>query len=263
MRDRNHIKSLERGLSILEIFGNSPKPLTLTQIANLANLNKTATQRFLQTLCSLNYLYRGETKHYVLGSRVLSLGYSFLNSSNIAIKSKPFLDELSFKVSKTVNLAVLDNLDELFLYRREVSKFLKYDLAPGSKLPAYAGALGKMLLAGLNDKELKKRIDKMEFHALTAKTVPSEKALWEEVKKTRERGYSISDQELSMDLFSVAVPLLDGQMEVVAAINVSMESSYKSGSNLELIIGSLLETGEKISHILGYQDKYPRFKFNF
>jgi len=103
----------------------------------------------------------------------------------------------------------------------------------------------------------------MEFHALTAKTVPSKKALWEEVKKTRERGYSISDQELSMDLFSVAVPLLDGQMEVVAAINVSMESSYKSGSNLELIIGSLLETGEKISHILGYQDKYPRFKFNF
>lgn len=260
MRDRNHVKSLERGLVILEIFGHSSKPLTLTQIANLAKLNKTATQRFLHTLCSLNYLYREENKHYVLGSRVLSLGYSFLNSSNIATKSKPFLDELSFKVNKTVNLAVLDNLDTLFLYRREVRKFLKYDLAPGSKVPAYGGALGKMLLAGLNDKELKRRLDKMDFNPLTAKTVKSKKMLWEEIKKIRQRGYSICDQELSMDLYSVAVPLLDGQMEVVAAINVSMESNYRDSSDLEIIIASLTETGEKISRILGYQNQYPKLQ---
>jgi IclR family pca regulon transcriptional regulator len=255
MRDRNHIKSLERGLEILEIFGQSSRPLTLTQIANLAKLNKTATQRFLRTLCSLNYLYREENKHYVLASRVLSLGYSFLNSSNIATKCKPFLDELSFKVDKTVNLAVLDNIDTLFLYRREVRKFLKYDLAPGSKLPAHAGALGKMLLAGLNDKELKKRLDKMDFHPLTAKTVSSKQTLLEEIKKIRQRGYSICDQELSMDLYSVAVPLLDDRMGTVAAINVSMEYSFKGSSNLAMIIASLIETGEKISRILGYQDK--------
>ena len=258
MRDRNYIQSLERGLRVLEKLGHSSGPLTLTQIAKSCNLNKTATQRFLHTLCALNYLYR-ENNHYVLGSRILSLGYSFLNSSNLAAKSKPYLDELSFVLKKTVNLAVLDNLDTLFLYRREVSKFLKYDLAPGSKVPAYAGALGKVLLAGLNDKELKKRINKMDFHPVTAKTVSTKKALWDQIKKTRERGYSICDQELSMDLYSVAVPLINDQHEVVAAINASMESSYKASLDLEMIIEKLTETGGKISRILGYQDIYPKF----
>jgi len=258
MRDKNYIQSLERGLRVLEILGHSSEPLTLTQIAKLGNLNKTATQRFLHTLCSLKYLYR-ENKHYVLGSRILSLGYSFLNSSNLAAKSKPYLDELSSALNKTVNLAVLDNLDTLFLYRKEVRKFIKYDLAPGSKLPAYAGALGKVLLAGLSDRKLKSRINRMKLHPLTVKTVSTKKALWDEIKRTRERGYSISDQELSMDLYSIAVPLINDQQEVVAAINASMESSYKASLDLEMIIEQLTETGEKISRILGYQDKFPKF----
>lgn len=257
MRDRNYIQSLERGLRVLEILGQSSQPLTLTQIAKLGNLNKTATQRFLHTLCSLKYLYR-ENNHYVLGSRILSLGYSFFSSSNLAVKSKPYLDELSSILRKTVNLAVLDNLDALFLYRKEVGKFIKHDLAPGSKLPAFAGALGKMLLAGLSDRELERRINKMKLHPLTTKTVSTKKALREQIKQTRERGYSICDQELSMDLYSVAVPLISDRKKVVAAINVSMESHYKASVDLAMIIEKLTETGERISRILGYHEKYPK-----
>jgi len=259
MRDKNYIKSLERGLRILEILGQSSRPLTLTQIANLSELNKTATQRFLYTFCSLGYLNRGENKSYVLGARVLSLGYSFLNSSNLATMSKPYLDELSSEVNKTVNLAILDNVETLFLYRKEVRRFMKPDLASGSKLPVYAGALGKILLAGLGDKELENRLGQMKLHPITAKTITSKKGLWEEIKKTRKRGYSVCDQELSMDLYSVAVPLINGQGEVVAAINVSMEASYKASADIEKIIWKLTKTGQMVSSILGYQGPYPSF----
>ena len=259
MRDRNYIKSLERGLRILEILGKSPEPLTLTQIANLGGLNKTATQRFLHTLCLLGYLFRDENKSYVLGSRVLSLGYSFFNSSNLATKCKPYLDELSTKVNKTVNLAVLDNVDTLFLYRKEVGRFIKHDIAPGSKLPVYAGALGKILLAGLKEKELKKLADKLKFYPLTAKTITSKKALFDEIKKIRQRGYSICDQELSMDLYSVGAPVINGRNEVIAAINVSMPFDYKGSRDLDGIIGKMLQTGEIISRISGYRESYPKF----
>jgi len=114
MRDRDHIKSLERGLRILEIFAESSRSLTLTEVATSSNLSKTSTHRFLKTLCSLGYLNREEDRRYLLGTAVISLGFSFLNSSNLRTMVKPYLDELSSELNKTVNLAVLDNLSILF-----------------------------------------------------------------------------------------------------------------------------------------------------
>ena len=259
MRDNNYIKSLERGLRILEIFGESSRLLTLTKIANLSNLNKTTTQRFLHTLCSLGYLNREEGKRYSLGTKILSLGFSFLNSSNLRTMVKPYLDEFSCELNKTVNLAVLDNLEILFLYRKEVKKFLNHDLQAGSKLPAYCTASGKILLAGLSDEELNKRISEMEFYQVSPKTITSKDRLWEEIIKTRKRGYSICDQELSMDLYSLAVPLINVQGKIVAAFNVSLEARDKEKLDIETIITKLIKKGELISHALGYQGPYPQF----
>jgi IclR family pca regulon transcriptional regulator len=258
LRDNNCIKSLERGLRILEIFGEASRPLTLTEIANLSNLNKTATQRFLYTLCSLGYLIRKESKRYSLGTKVLCLGFNFLNSSNLRMMAKTYLDELSYELDKIINLAVLDNLDILFLYRKEVRKFLKYDLHAGSKLPAYCTASGKILLAGLSNEELRKLISKMELHQVTPETITSKESLWEEIIKTRKRGYSICDRELSMDLYSIAVPLINAESKIVASINVSMDAKDKESLGIEKIITKLTNSGEQISHILGYQGPYPQ-----
>jgi IclR family pca regulon transcriptional regulator len=257
MRDRNSVQSLTRGLNILELVAGSPRPVTLTDIANQARLTKTTSQRFLNTLCSLGYLRRRENKSYVLSARVLSLAYSFLNTSSLVSIAKPYLDELSSEVGKTVNLAVLEDVHTLFLYRREVRRFMKYDLRPGSKLPCHAGALGKALLAGLSHEEFNKRVDKIDLTPITPKTISSKKKLKEEILETKKRGYSISDQELSLDMYSIGVPLLDKQGEVVAAINVSMEIYSKSSPKLESIIEKLVEKGRMISKGLGYDGPYP------
>jgi len=258
-RDRNSIQSLDRGLSILELCAKSSRPLTLTEIANQALLTKTTAQRFLNTLCLLGYLRREENKSYVLAARVLSLAYSFLNTSSLVTTAKPFLDELSAQLGKTVNLAVLEDVHTLFLYRREVRKFMKYDLGPGSKLPCYAGALGKALLAGLGDKELKARLHKIDFFPITPKTISSKQELWKEILTTRKRGYSTCDQELSLDMYSIAAPLLDKQGQVVAAINASMEFNFKDSPNLKTSIDLLLEKGKMISNSLGYDGPYPHY----
>ena len=259
VRKKNSIQSLARGLNILELVAESPLPITLTEITNRAHLTKTTTQRFLSTLCSLGYLRRRENKSYVLSTRVLSLAHLFFNTSSLVRMAKPYLDELSSELGKTVNLAVLEDVHTLFLYRREVRRFLKYDLGPGSKLPCYAGALGKALLAGLSNEELNKRIDKIEFYPITPKTIVSKRKLRENITETKKRGYSISDQELSQDMYSSAVPLLDKQGEVVAAINVSMEFNLKNNPNLKSTINLLLEKGKMISASLGYYGPYPSY----
>jgi len=173
--------------------------------------------------------------------------------------SRNALDQLSSELGKTVNLAVLEDVHTLCLYRKEVSRFLKYEHGPGTKLPCYAASLGKVLLAGVSDEELNKRMDKIEFYPITPKTISSKKKLREEIIETRKRGYSICDQELSMDMYSIAVPLLDSQGEVVAAINASLEFSFKDSPNLKNVIKRLIETGEMISNSLGYKGVYPSY----
>jgi IclR family pca regulon transcriptional regulator len=259
MRDSYSVQSLARGLHILELVADSPQPVTLTEVANQACLTKTTSQRFLNTLCSLGYLRRGNNKSYVLNTRVLSLAYRLLNTSSLISMAKPYLDELSSELGKTVNLAVLEDVDTLFLYRRELRRFMKYDLGPGSKLPCYAGSLGKVLLAGLTREELDKRLEKIEFAPITPKTILSKKRLRGAIAETRRRGYSICDQELSLDMFSVAVPVLDKQGEVIAAINVSMDFSFKDSPNLETTIRLLMEKGKMVSTSLGYGGPYPSY----
>ena len=79
MRDKEHVKSLQRGLKILEILGRSSRWLTLTEIADLCRVNKTATQRFLNTLSALEYIKRDENKRYFLTPKILSIGFNYLN----------------------------------------------------------------------------------------------------------------------------------------------------------------------------------------
>ena len=258
MRDRKYIISLARGLKILEIFGESARRLTLTEVASSCSLNKTAVLRFLHTLCTLGYLSRDENKKYHLSTKILSLGFSFLNSSDLRSVCKPHIDDLSSEINRTVNLGVLDDLDVLYLYRKEVTRYLKYDLYAGSKLPAYCAAVGKILLAGLQDNDLKDRIERMTLKPITRKTITSKQKLWDEIVQTRKRGYSICDRELSMDLYSMAVPLINDQQEVIAAVNVTMDPRERDMKIKRKIAGKLINTGISLSKILGYHGPYPK-----
>jgi IclR family pca regulon transcriptional regulator len=258
MRDRKYIISLERGLKILEIFGESARRLTLTEVASACSLNKTAAQRFLYTLCTLGYLTRDENKKYQLSTKILSLGFSFLNSSDLRSVCKPHIDSLSAEIDRTVNLGILDGFEVIYLYRKEVTRYLKYDLYAGSRLPAYCVSIGKVLLAGLNEKDLKDRIERMTLNPITRKTVTSKPKLWDEIMQTRKRGYSICDRQLSMDLYSMAVPLINERQEAIAAVNVTMDPRESGMAIKRKIAKKLINTGLSLSRILGYQGPYPK-----
>ena len=172
---------------------------------------------------------------------------------------KPYLDELSSKLQKSVNLAVLDEDHIVFLYRKEIRRFLKYDMYPGLRIPAHCLSSGKVLLAALSDEKLKTIIDRMDLVPITAKTITSKESLFKEIVATRKRGYGISDQELSMDLYSLAVPLFDHRGTPAAAFNISMDVRDKNKPTVRrVILPMMFENGKIISEILGYKGEYPR-----
>ena len=260
MSNRNYINAIERGMKILEILGSAGRKLSLTEIASLCQMNRTAANRFLYTFCILGYINRDDRKLYELSHKALAFGFSYLQSSNLRTLCKPHIDELSAELDQTSNLAILDDLDIIYLYRREKKRFLrflKYDLYDGSKLPSYCTSVGKVLLAGLDDDDMIDRIERMDLEPITPRTITSKKDLLKELMTVRVCGYAISDGELSMDLFSFAVPVKDAMGVVIASINLTISLNQLSPSFREKILRKLFEKGKLVSRLLGYQGTWP------
>lgn len=258
-RKQTHfIQSLSRGLSILQAFSSACPRLTLSQLAKKTGMNRTAVQRFTDTLVELGYLCRNSYKEFFLGPKVLSLGFAFLGASELTQMAESSLREFADRVGKTVNLAVLDETEIIFLFRHEVRRFLKFDLRAGSKLPSYCTASGKVLLASLADEELKSRLETMPFEAMTRHTLRDAEQLSTNLDSTRNRGYAICDQELSLGLYSIGVPLLNHEGRIKAAINLSMTSEESEDPEARTALTrEVIHSGRSLSAAMGYSGAYP------
>lgn len=252
----NYVQSLARGLSVLQCFSTERPSLTLSEIARMTGMNTTAAQRFTDTLLQLGFLYRNQHREFMLGPKVLNLGFAFLNGSQLRKLAETYLAEFSKKYGLTVNLAILDGNAVVFLYRHEAQRFLKYDLRAGSRLPSYCTATGKVLLSALSDNVLRKTLNSMPMEPLTRFTITDSTILWSDLMETRKRGYSICDREMSLALFSLAVPVLNQEQKVVAAINLSL-SADEAASRKKEARERLESLGRMISGAMGYEGHYP------
>ena len=258
MRDKNFIGSLAKGLAVMELLGDSPEPLTLTDVARLMDTNKTSAQRFLNTLVQLGYVIRMEHKRYRLGNKVLRLAHQFMDADGLAAVATPILAALSESMNKSMSLGVLDDTEVLMIFRKERTRFHPYAIHAGSRTPCHCTTVGKVLLAALSEDGLKDVLDRMEFAAITPKTITSRQTLAREIKKVRELGFSIADGEFSLDLYTYGVPVLDRTGTVVAAASISLDMNDKK--DLKLVKNAkekLFEAGKAISQGLGYQGDYP------
>lgn len=258
MRTTLHfVQSLARGLKVLQAFTAERPEMTLTEVAQATGLNMAAAQRFTDTLMQLGFLHRDHNKRFCLGPKVLTLGFSFLNGSQLRRQADKYIKEFSIKHNKTTNMAILDGDEIVFISRHEAQRFLSYDLHPGSRLPAHCTAQGKVLLAAKDDQELARMLESMELKRFTEKTVVDRGRLWDDLMRVRRQGYSISDRELTMDLVSLGVPVLDFNGQVVAATNLALPAREAHGDWLEEMIDKLRGLGAELSAALGYSGDYP------
>jgi IclR family pca regulon transcriptional regulator len=220
-------------------------------------MNRTAVQRFTDTLVQLGFLGKNRHKEFFLGAKVVALGFAYLQGSELIRLAASYLKDFSVRMGRTVNMAVLDDVEVVFLYRNEVRKFLKYDLRAGSRLPSHCTATGKVLLASLDDEELKARLERMKFERMTSWTIVEKKAFFEDIGKTRARGISISDREMSPNLYSIGVPLLNHEKKIVAAVNLSRYSDELEVTSPEEDTQAVVDQGREISGLMGYEGEYP------
>ncbi len=253
-KDSGFVNSLARGLSILESFEEENPIMGIAELARKVHLPKSTVHRLVQTLCALGYVIPdGFSNKYMLGPKVLSLGFAVLSSLDLRDVAAPYLRSLSKSSGETVNLAILDGWQLVYVERLKTHQIININLHIGSRLELYNTSMGKVLAAFQSEEWLSKYLQYLQ-HIPEAKTYIREdgKVFREILEDVRNRGYAMNDEELAPGLRSVAAPVRNRQGTVVGAVNIAVGSVLFSLERMKKeLIPPLLETARAISAALG------------
>ena len=246
------LRSLERGIAVIEVFSRENAALTLSEVARLAHVTRATARRILLTLERLGHVHY-DGKLFSLTPRVLSLGWAYLASLNLPELAQPLMEDLVERTKESCSMATLDPPDIVYVARVPTRRIMTVTLGIGARLPAHATSMGRVLLAGLDDDHLDRFLDETPLHRYTDCTITEPSELRERVLEARERGWALVDQELELGLRSVAAPVKRAPCGTVAAVNVSAAAQRASLDEFrERFLPDLLETAAAISTAAGH-----------
>ncbi|GAB2662491.1 IclR family transcriptional regulator C-terminal domain-containing protein [Gordonia jinhuaensis] len=252
------VQSLGRGLSVIRAFDGDHPRRTLSDVARATGLTRATARRFLLTLNELGYV-RTDGSVFWLTPQVLDLGYSYLSGLSLPDVSTPHLQDLTHSVHESSSVSVLDGTDIVYVARVPVGRIMTVSITIGTRFPAHATSMGRVLLAGLPEKDLDEMLTDTPLTALTSHTVTSADDLRSELDTVRSQGYSIVGQELEEGLRSMAAPIHDADGRVVAAVNLSTPyARYTLPQLRKDLLPPLLQTAEAISTDLARTDTRQR-----
>lgn len=245
--DRDYVSALASGLDIIMAFDNAHPRMTLSEVAERTGMNRAKARRFLLTLQALGYVHK-EQRYFELAPKVLQLGYSYLASNNHRSVIQKFLEGITAQCGESSSLGVLDGGEVIYLARSSAPhRLMAITLSVGTRLPAAHTSMGRVLLAQLSDQELDAYLDILPLKRYTDKTIIETLPLKNCIKKVREQGYAIVDQELDSGLRSLAVPAFDANGKLLGAINISTNAARVDTSTLlKTYLPILQETASEI-----------------
>jgi IclR family pca regulon transcriptional regulator len=244
---KQSLQSLERGMAVIQIFSRERPALTLSDVARLTGTTRATARRILLTLEKLGHV-RSDGRLFSLTPRVLTLGWAYLSSLNLWEVAQPLMEELVEQTKESCSAATLDLPEIVYVARVPTRRIMTISLGVGSRLPAHATAMGRVLLAELPEQELDGFLDTAELERYTEHTISDEDALRAELAQVRKQGWAFVDQELEIGLRSIAAPLRGHSGQVVAALNTSAAVPRVSVEEFhERFLPALLETAASIS----------------
>ncbi len=244
------VESLDRGLRVLEVFGSSQQPMTLSDLAKGADLPRATARRILFTLERAGFVAT-DGKHFQLTPRVLVLASAYLTSNHIVSVLQPVLDRLSSEAQEISSMAILDGNDAVFIARASPTRVFSSGIDIGYRLPAFCTSVGRVLLSRLTDDELAAALDKMHLAPLTPFTVTDKKRLLKAIVADRAEGYSLVDREAEPGFRSISVPVRRYDGMIVAAINMGAHVDRVSPAEMvERFLPRLREAAASVKSLL-------------
>jgi IclR family transcriptional regulator, KDG regulon repressor len=216
------VQSLDRALSILDLFIKEQKPLGVTEISNRLDLHKSSVHRLLATLQTRGYVERDKTgEKYWVGQTTFELGALYINTTSLVDESKPFMQQLVDELGLRAHLAVIYDGMVIYLKHVEPSISVRLDNLLGERTYVHCSALGKCLVAWKSEGLIIKILNTHEMRPRTPNTIRTPAAFLHELEKVRQQGYALDDQEAELGVRCIAAPIWNYTGEVVAAISIN------------------------------------------
>lgn len=252
MTDRDHIQSIERGFAVLLAFDADRVNPTLAELAAATSLSRPAVRRILLTLQRLGYV-QGSGGRWSLTPRVLSIGQHYSASHGIIETAQPHLADLAERTQESASLAALDGVEVVYIARVPVRRIMTVNVSVGTRVPAHATAMGRVLLAWAPDATVDAVIA-AGLRAYTDRTVTDEAEFRRVLRQVRQDGWAVVAEELEHGLLSAATPVRDRSGAVVAALASSTSSGRADVDHLRgCVVPTLIRTAQRISDDLGHR----------
>jgi DNA-binding IclR family transcriptional regulator len=251
--DRYLVPALERGLRLLGEFSRSERELSPPELARRLQLPRTTVFRLIATLESLGFVERSADGRSVrLGLAVLRLGFEFLASLELTQLGQPILARLSEAVRMPCNLVVRDGRHIVYVAKVNPPTPLSSSVSVGTRLPAHATVLGRVLLADLALGELRALYPEDRLERFSASTPQTVRELFDLVQADRERGHVAGEGFFESNISTIAAPVRDHSGRVVAALGATLNSPQIVPERASSLLAQVRAAADELSHQLNY-----------
>lgn len=223
---------LAKGLAILETFGSKCRELNASEAARAVGISPAAARRCLLTLAEHGYLYQ-DGYSFRPTPRFLRLGEGYLSSSSLASMAQSYSEIGRDRIGEAVSVAIYDSGFVVFVARAPVERIVSLGVRVGAKLPAYASATGRVLLAGMSEEDREAYLRTIHPKATTPKTLTALSDIRGRIDEAAKSGYSLTDEELEIGMRTLAVPVKDDRGRVRAAMSTS---SFTARASVEKML---------------------------
>ncbi|KJK20220.1 IclR family transcriptional regulator [Pseudomonas sp. NPDC087612] len=250
-QDKYIVPGLERGLLLLCEFSRQNRTLTAPELARRLELPRSTIFRLLTTLETMGFVTRSGNE-YRLGMSVLRLGFEYLASLELTELGQPLLARLCDHLNYPSNLVVRDGRSIVYVAKVSPPSVFSSAVNVGTRLPAHATVLGRILLEDLSLAELRELYpeEHLEQHSpCTPKTVLE---LFDLVQSDRQRGYVSGEGFFESSISTIAAPVRDHSGRVVAAMGVTIPTVQVAHINFDGLLGHVRGSADELSRLLNY-----------
>ncbi len=248
MENKNH-RMLEKALLILEYISTQPQGVTLPEICAHMQMAKSSAYSLLMTFVNMSYVKRGANGRFVIGMRPFEICSRFIENSDFFLYSQDVLRELAAAVNETAHLAVLDGQDVVYLSKCGNTPLLQMSSSVGKRLPAHATALGKALLSGKSDGDIRAMYPAGSMQRMTPGTITDPELLLPQLRDIRAQGFAYEREESSLGIQCIAVPVRDSSGGVYLGLSLSVPI-VRTRAELDQMKQPLSEARQRLERVL-------------
>lgn len=220
--DEEKLTSIEKAIIILETMGSDPYCFKPADLAKKLGFNRSSVYRILQILLRRDLvIFDQDTDMYKIGPGMYHIGTTYLYRNSFMSKINDILTEISEITKESVGMSVKDGDKIISIFEIEVHQPMKLNDVPGRYFPVNKGNYGKCIMAYQPIEYINQVLDNSTFEKSYPNTLTTKEELLNEYEKIRHQGYSMSIDELGIDILGTGIPIFDARGKIKACVAVA------------------------------------------